>query len=321
VNGTDESNTPEETNTATRLFTRKKIPMTPSPLRRTIKRWSIFPVVGFDVLAAVGSTAIAMKGDGGLQAVSWLGAAFATAALPIQIISFFALRKARTSRNLTLMTAIASVAMATTLVASFPEGTWWSVAVSILGLLSTQYYARWYSRLDRELQATLEVGARLPRFEVLDVDGTTVDSESFLGKATAFVFIRGNWCPLCVAQVRELAAQYQSLAARDIEVALISPQPLDETRALAERFGVSFRYLQDPSAKAASSLGLLHVRGVPPGVTALGYEADTVFPTVIVINESGTIVFSDQTDDYRLRAEPTLFIAALESARATSDES
>ena len=67
-----------------------------------------------------------------------------------------------------------------------------------------------------------------------------VSSKSFLGKPTAFVFIRGNWCPLCVAQVRELAADYQSLAARGIEVALIAPQPLAETRALAERFGWTF---------------------------------------------------------------------------------
>ena len=295
--------------------------MTPSPLRRTIKRWSIFPVVGFDMLAAIGATTIAMKGDGGLHAVSWLGAAFATVALPIQIISLFALRRARTSRNLTVMSAIASAAMATAVSTSLLAEIWWPAAISIFGLLSTQYYARWYSRLDRELQTTLEVGARLPRFEVLDINGTSVSSESFLGKATAFVFIRGNWCPLCVAQVRELAGQYQSLAARGIDVALVSPQPLDETRALAERFGVSFRYLQDPSAKAASSLGLLHMRGVPPGITALGYEADTVFPTVIVIDESGTIVFSDQTDDYRLRPEPTLFIAALDSARAMRNES
>ncbi|MEK9664918.1 MAG: redoxin domain-containing protein, partial [Candidatus Nanopelagicales bacterium] len=142
-----------------------------------------------------------------------------------------------------------------------------------------------------------------------------VSTESFLGRPTAFIFIRGNWCPLCVAQVRELAGQYQTLAARGIEVALISPQPLDETRALAERFKVAFRYLTDPAAAAATSLGIRHDGGVPPGVTHLGYEQDTVFPTVIVIDEVGTIVFSDQTDDYRVRPEPALFVAALDSAR------
>lgn len=288
--------------------------MTPSPLYRQVKRWSIVPIVGFDVLATVGATALAVTGHGVAHTAAWLGAALATAALPVQLVSFFGLKKGRTSRNLTGTTAIASVAAATAIGASVLAGTGWPAAIAILGLLSTQFYARWYTRLDREQQAGLQVGARLPHFEVLDVDGTPVSSESFLGRPTAFVFIRGNWCPLCVAQVRELAAEYQSLAARSIEVALISPQPLDETRSLAERFGVDFRYLTDPGAAAAASLGIRHDGGVPPGVTQLGYQADTVFPTVIVIDESGSVVFSDQTDDYRVRPEPALFIAALDAA-------
>ena len=287
--------------------------MNPPPLRH-VKRWSIVPVVAFDVLATVGAMALAASGRGGLHTVAWLVAALAAAALPVQLVSFFGLRKGRTSRNLTVMTAIASVAAATAVGASLLAGTGWPAAIAILGLLSTQFYARWYTRLDREHQAGLEVGTQLPHFEVLDVDGTPVSSESFLGQPTAFVFIRGNWCPLCVAQVRELAAEYESLAARGIGVALISPQPLDETRTLAERFGVDFRYLTDPGAAAAASLGIRHDGGVPPGVTQLGYEADTVFPTVIVIDETGTVVFSDQTDDYRVRPEPALFIAALDAA-------
>ena len=288
--------------------------MTQLRLHRHVKRWSIVPVVGFDVPATVGAIALAVTGRGAVHTVAWLGAALATAALPVQLVSFFGLKKGRTSRNLTVMTAIASAAAATAVAASLLAGTGWPAAIAILGLLSSQFYARWYTRLDREQQAGLEVGARLPHFEVLDVDGAPGSSESFLGQPTAFVFIRGNWCPLCVAQVRELAAEYQSLAARGIGVALISPQPLDETRALAERFGVDFRYLTDPGAAAAASLGIRHDGGVPPGVTQLGYEADTVFPTVIVIDESGTVVFSDQTDDYRVRPEPALFITALDAA-------
>lgn len=289
--------------------------MTQSHLHQRVKRWSIVPLVGFDLLAALSAIVLAVIGTGAPDKLAWLGAAVATAALPLQLVGFYALRRGRTSRNLTVTTVLASVATVIAVGASWRAGTPWPAVVAILGLLTTQFYARWYSRLDRQHQVALEVGARVPHFEVLDVDGTTVTSECFLGHPAAFVFIRGNWCPLCVAQVRELAASYQALAARGIEVALISPQSLDETRALAERFGVAFRYLTDPGASAAASLGIRHDGGVPPGVTQLGYEADTVFPTVIVIDESGTIVFSDQTDDYRVRPEPAMFIAALDSAR------
>lgn len=288
--------------------------MTTSLPRHQLKRWSIWPVVTYDLLATIGATVLA-AGHAGLHALAWISAALTTASLPTQLVSFLGLRKGRTSRNLTVMTAIASAAAVTAVVTSVLTRTGWPALVAIVGLLSTQYYARWYSRLERRQQASLEVGARLPHFEVIDVDGTPVNSESFIGRPTAFIFIRGNWCPLCVAQVRELAAEYESLAARGIEVALVSPQPLDETRKLAQRFGVSFRYLTDPAAAAAASLGIRHDGGVPPGVTQLGYEADTVFPTVIVIDASGTVVFSDQTDDYRVRPEPALFITALDAAQ------
>ena len=185
------------------------------------------------------------------------------------------------------------------------------MVVALIGLTTTQLYARWYTRLSREVRVELSVGAPVPHFEVVDLDGTTVTPALFAGQPVVFVFIRGNWCPLCVAQVRELAADYQLLAAHNVEVALVSPQPLAETRELAERFDVSFRYLVDPGAAAARQLGILHEGGVPPGVTQLGYEADTVFPTVVVVDGNGTIVFSDQTDDYRIRPEPQLFLEAL----------
>ena len=147
--------------------------MNRSRLHDQVKRWSILPVVTFDVLATVGATALATTGHGGLHTFAWLSAALATAALPVQLLSFFGLRKGRTSRNLTVMTAIASVAAATAVVTSLLAGTGWPAVIAVLGLLGTQFYARWYTRLDRQRQAALEVGARLPHFEVLDVDGTT----------------------------------------------------------------------------------------------------------------------------------------------------
>ena len=55
--------------------------MNPSRSRRIVKRWSIVPVVGFDLLAAIGATALAVTGGGGVASFAWLGAAVATVAL------------------------------------------------------------------------------------------------------------------------------------------------------------------------------------------------------------------------------------------------
>jgi len=281
---------------------------------RSFKRWSIVPLVGVDLLAATLAIAAVVTSTSVPSALGWVAAFGAALALPLQLLAFLRLRVGRTSRNLHTATVATSAAVVVALGAGVADSSPWPTVVALIGLASVQIYARWYTRLDRAPQNRLAVGQPVPHFEVTDVDGTTVTSTTFLGSPVVFVFIRGNWCPLCVAQVRELAADYQSLADKGIEVALVSPQPLDETRELAERFGVNFRYLVDEGASAATELGILHEGGVPPGVAQLGYGADTVFPTVLVVDAEGTIVFSDETDDYRVRPEPRLFLQALEPA-------
>jgi hypothetical protein len=111
-----------------------------------VKRWSIVPVAGFDLPSTVAATVLEVAADGGLHALAWLGAALATAALPIQISH--GLRRARTSRNLTVMTVIAAVATALAICASLLAGTGWPAAIAIIGMLTTQFYARWHSRPD-----------------------------------------------------------------------------------------------------------------------------------------------------------------------------
>jgi hydroxymethylpyrimidine pyrophosphatase-like HAD family hydrolase len=46
------------------------------------------------------------------------------------------------------------------------------------------------------------------------------------------------------------------------------------------------------------------------------YAPHTVMPTVVVTDADGTIVFSDQTDNYRVRPEPDMFLAILRRSGA-----
>jgi len=80
---------------------------------------------------------------------------------------------------------------------------------------------------------------------------------------------------------------------------------------LAEKFDAPFEFLVDADGAAARELGLTHVGGVPKGVP--GYGADTVYPTVIIVDAARRILFSDQTDNYRVRPEPQTFLDVLEA--------
>ncbi|MBW2462063.1 MAG: AhpC/TSA family protein [Deltaproteobacteria bacterium] len=175
-------------------------------------------------------------------------------------------------------------------------------------------YVFWYSRLDREESGLLRVGQKLPAFDLREVDGTVVSSASFEGRSTLLMFYRGNWCPLCMAQIKEIAAGYRELADRGVEVVLVSPQSESHTESLAARFDAPFRFLVDRDLAAAKGLKIAAPGGTPMGMQLFGYEWDTVLPTVVITDADGTILFADQTDNYRHRPEPETFLRVLDAA-------
>jgi peroxiredoxin len=165
------------------------------------------------------------------------------------------------------------------------------------------WYVYGYSILDRS-RTRFKVGALLPDFELRDMDGLPVASAGFRGGTHLFMFYRGNWCPFCVAQIRELAAGYQALADAGVTVVLVSTQPMRKIEALAEQFHVPMVFLQDLDGDAAERLGVRHLGGTPFGMEVFGYEADTAMPTVIVTDGMGMVRWAHVTDNYRLRPDP-----------------
>ena len=186
------------------------------------------------------------------------------------------------------------------------------LAWAVPGTLGYFVYLFWYSRFDREPSALLEPGRKLPRLKFQTAGGEDFDTASLAGNPAVLLFYRGNWCPLCMAQIREIAAQYRELAARGVEVLLISPQPQGKSQHLARRFDAPMRFLVDRDNLSARQLGIDCQHGLPAGMQVLGYASETVLPTIIVIDAEGTIVLADQTDNYRVRPEPATFLAALD---------
>lgn len=182
---------------------------------------------------------------------------------------------------------------------------------AVLAVGGNALYAHWYSRLDREPAPGLVVGARMPDATFTDQDGRAVTTASLRGAPTVYMFLRGNWCPVCMAQAREIAARYRELEAMGVRVVLVAAQDEDHTRALADDLGVAFTYLGDPGLRASRALGLVHEGGRPPGIP--GYDADSIFPTVVVCDADGAIVFCHQTDNYRVRPTPELIFSVLPS--------
>jgi peroxiredoxin len=172
-------------------------------------------------------------------------------------------------------------------------------------------YNFWYSSLGRELNPILRVGQPLPAFKAIDAQGVSVHSGSFKGTSIIYIFFRGNWCPLCMAQIKEVVSKYRQLLSLGVKVALISPQPEKNTQGLADKFNVPFMFLTDAGNRAAQALGIEMKNGLPAGMEMMGYDKDTVYPTVIITDKKGIIIYCDMTNNYRIRPEPDAFIKVL----------
>jgi peroxiredoxin len=272
--------------------------------------------------------AILLLGQLGLVVVSiaaaWSGRALATQtmcwlvpAVPAGAFLAFMgwLMRARSARTTPGLAALMGPSYASLLVtlgclAYTGAAAWPAAALTAASVAGNWLYVHWYSRLDRPASSRLKVGELLPSFKVRDLRGEWVDSASWLDRPTVLVFYRGNWCPLCSAQVAEIAIRYQDIEQLGARVALISPQPQRESAALASRFDAPMEFLTDEEGRVGRALGIWHARGVPLGI--FGYGSDTVFPTVVVSDARGRVVFCHQTDNYRVRPEPETFIRVLQ---------
>ena len=182
---------------------------------------------------------------------------------------------------------------------------------ALVGLGGFFLFDFWYSGFGRRVNDSLATGKPLPGFTARDLDGNTASSAELLGSPVLYMFYRGNWCPFCMAQVKEIAERYRELSERGVEIVLISPQPTELTQRVAGIFNIPIRFWVDPDLAAARILGIVNEHGVPAGPLAKTYGQHTVLPTVIIVDAEGRILYTDQTDNYRVRPEPDVFFRVL----------
>ena len=221
---------------------------------------------------------------------------------------------ARTKQNPTLQASFIGMGMMIGIYGMLTE----PISMLSIGLLLSVVigwiiYLKWYSTFDdRNENDLLKVGQILPHFSLENGSKKTISSDQFKGQPAIYIFYRGNWCPLCMAQIKEIAGEYQELEKRGVQTILVSPQPHKYSKSLAKKFNVGFHFLVDLNNKVARQLGILSENGLPLGLQVFGYENDTVLPTVLITDSRGKILFADLTDNYRIRPEPSTFLAILD---------
>lgn len=237
-----------------------------------------------------------------------LGVILSAVPLLLFLVNIMIIRQlARTTQHLFIVSFPSFLGVIIAFVFNTKEYT--SLFLALSGFMVTILYIYWYSENARNTANSLQNNKKLPQFIVKDTMDNDVNSDTFYGRKSLIFFYRGNWCPLCMAQIDEVAANYQKFEDNNIAVIFIAPQSSKNTRNLAAKHNLAFEFYMDTNNMAAKKLGILHENGLPFGFQVLGYASDSVYPTVIALDEKGVIIYNDQTSNYRVRPEPQELLA------------
>lgn len=168
----------------------------------------------------------------------------------------------------------------------------------------------------RSVPAQLKPGCPLPDFHAVDEKGDPVRSMELHGSPTVILFVRGNWCPFCNAQVRDLTKYYKNIIDLGGRLVLLTPKPLETTRRVAEFFEVEFEFWLDDSLAVSEQLGLLQKAGVPKDYDK-EYGRDTVWPTALVVDAAGIIRYTALSKHISDRPDPELLLRELKKTLKT----
>ncbi len=183
--------------------------------------------------------------------LAWLGVLIACAPIPLYLAYLYTLHsKPRTNPHLPqlMLPSIVGTLIVISQLAA-PHASLALLYSMGAGLIGNLLYIYWYS-VSAPPPVVLSEGGRLPDFTLKDASGQAITLSQLNGRYFLLMFFRGNWCPLCMAQIREVSRSYQELSERGAEILLISPQSHAHTQALAKRFDVPMRFLEDAGQQA-----------------------------------------------------------------------
>lgn len=260
------------------------------------------------VVTAAGCYLIASGSDRSL----WIGVTVSAATVVIYFARLYLTRVPRTSPGLMGFSISVFGATMYSIFQSFDQQV--ASAAPILGMISLAgwaAYVAWYSELGDRSKEKIKEGKKLPKIDLEDYDGNKITAEHWKGQKRLVIFYRGNWCPICTAQVKELADFEKQFKELGVRITLVSPQSHQKSKNHAKRIGMDYDFWVDVDNRAAKTLGILQENGLPSGFQVLGYETDVPKPTTFVVDENGKVIFADLTTNYRLRTKPEDIIKAL----------
>jgi peroxiredoxin len=189
-------------------------------------------------------------------------------------------------------------------------------------------HARAVAELQRQHRAenTLPVGAKVPEFQLHDHEGKSVSSSDLLALGRLVLcFIRGRWCPFCVAQMEAMNLILPDIERAGARLAAVSPQTVQQSFFMRDQHKLRFPLLSDAGNNLARQFGLTY--RVPDEQQAVYQRAFVNLPFVngdkswglpipatYIIDRHGNVLYASANEDYAERPEPGDIVNFLQAA-------
>jgi len=186
-------------------------------------------------------------------------------------------------------------------------------------------HARAVAQLKQErLAANISpVGSKIPAFQLPDHDGKSVSSSDLLARGRLVLFfIRGRWCPFCVAQTEAMNLVLPEIERAGATLVAISPQTARQSFFMRDQHKLRFPLLSDAGNNLARQFGLTY--RVPQEQQAIYQRAfvnlpfvngdqswELPIPATYIFDRDGTVVYVSANEDYAQRPEPADVLSVL----------
>ncbi|MEO6537955.1 MAG: peroxiredoxin-like family protein [Ferruginibacter sp.] len=160
----------------------------------------------------------------------------------------------------------------------------------------------------------LNVNDKAPEFSAVDQNGKPFELKKELNKGSVvLVFYRGQWCPYCNRQLKELEDSLSLMTAKGATLVAVTPEKSDNISKTIEKTKASYPILYDDGLKIMKSYDVAFSVDEKTIEKYKGYGIDFTkangdnganlpVPAVYIINKEGKVVYRYFDKNYSKRA-------------------
>lgn len=165
----------------------------------------------------------------------------------------------------------------------------------------------------------MSIGEKAHDFELLNADGKKISLAKTLKSGPVVLkFYRGEWCPICNLDLREIQKYLPQIESFGASVLAISPQKPDDALSAKQKNELGFEVLSDMNQEVTKAYNLQFDPGkdyhTRRDLTQLNGDGSKLLPVpaTFIINQDLIIEAAHVEADYITRMTPEKILSVLE---------